>query len=310
MKPRFITLMVLSSAMLTYGAFATAVTRPVTEELGGAARVAAVTLVGANSPAAKPSGAEDENITHLFDFSDQRLPGDMRRILIKYAAKAKYEGENGRYGNPLHLALVCRGWNTIISADKNEVGTPCWKWLHGVMTPQDEQELKIFLNGRLICKPNPESDEGIVELRISDLAQPLSGAFNLSQCSDVVKKYLYIGTGLRIGVTDAHEGMAEIFIIPWFLAHKQSQTPAGSYLLPIMDGWDRQVAPYGIFYHWWEHGNQHYGYSIWAWPGDPSKNTLWDVYTKNCVLPAVWIDAGCPGWEHHSAFSCFVCELK
>lgn len=69
MKPRFITLMVLSSAMLTYGAFATAVTRPVTEELGGAARVAAVTLVGANSPAAKPSGAVDENITHLFSIS-------------------------------------------------------------------------------------------------------------------------------------------------------------------------------------------------------------------------------------------------
>jgi len=277
--------MVISVSIITItcsinGAFATGVTRLVTEELGGAARVAAVTLVGANSPAAKPSGAVDENITHLFDFSDQRLPGDMRRILIKYAAKAKYEGENGRYGNPLHLALVCREWNTIISASKNEVGTPCWKWLHGVMTPQDEQELKIFLNGRLICKPNPESDEGIVELRISDLAQPLSGAFNLSQCSDAVKNYPYIGTGLRIGVTKAHEDIAEIFIIPWFLAQKLSQTPAGSYLLPIMEQWDPAVAPFGIFYHWWAESNEYYVYCTWATLSDLSKNNLRALYVS------------------------------
>src|SRR6185437_1750732 len=41
---------------------------------------------------------------------------------------------------------------------------------------EDHEEIyDRFLNGRLIYKPDPKSDEGKVELRISDLADPLDG---------------------------------------------------------------------------------------------------------------------------------------
>ena len=51
-----------------------------------------------------------------------------------------------------------------------------------------------FVSGKLIYKPDPNSDEGKVELRIADLEDPLNGTFDLSRCGNT-GEYLNISTG-------------------------------------------------------------------------------------------------------------------
>ena len=92
-----------------------------------------------------------------------------------------------------------------------------------------------FLNGKLIYKPDPNSDEGKVELRIADLEDPLNGTFDLSRCGDT-GKYLSIATGYRKGKKPENASKVEIWFAPRFLIEKELNG-AAAHFKPIMGNW-------------------------------------------------------------------------
>jgi len=106
-----------------------------------------------------------------------------------------------------------------------------------------------FLNGKLIYKPDPNSDEGKVELRIADLEDPLNGTFDLSRCGDT-GEYLSISTGYRKEKKQENFNKVEIWLAPRFLIEKELNGTA-AHFKPIMGNW-KQEAPVGLF---WTHGN-------------------------------------------------------
>src|SRR3990167_3382159 len=107
-----------------------------------------------------------------------------------------------------------------------------------------------FLSGKLIYKPDPNSDEGKVELRIADLADPLEGTFDLSRCGDT-SKYLSISTGYRKGKKPENAKKVEIWICPRFLIEKELNTTA-KYFKVIYDGEWEETAEVGMFWTWGE----------------------------------------------------------
>lgn len=114
-----------------------------------------------------------------------------------------------------------------------------------------EQVYKRFLNGRLIYKPNPNSDDGRIELRISDLVNPLEGTFDLSKCGNV-GTFFSISTGYRKGKKAENAIKVEIWLTPRFLIEKELNTTAGHFKDIFPAKWAEE-APVGIF---WNSGGQ------------------------------------------------------
>jgi len=179
------------------------------------------------------------------DFID--IPKSLRRLIIREAAKERYVNEK----NPCGLALVCREWSGVISDEKQIIGQPCWKASYGV-TPKKESIYQQFLNGVLIYRPDPDSDNGRIELPIRTLANPLDGTFDLSNCGEV-GKYLSISTGYRKVWNPANAGKFETWFIPRFLVDQNMSNLAHNHHLRkiIEEGhWDAVKAPVGIFWTW------------------------------------------------------------
>ena len=106
-----------------------------------------------------------------------------------------------------------------------------------------------FLNGKLIYRPNRNSDEGKVELRIADLADPLEGTFDLSRCGDTGGKYMSISTGYRKRKNPENATKFEIWIAPKFLIEKKLSTTA-AHFEDVMNYWVQEKAQVGLFWNW------------------------------------------------------------
>jgi len=115
---------------------------------------------------------------------------------------------------------------------------------HLLPTPE-ERIYQLFYNGKLVYKPDPNSDRGKIELPIAALANPLEGKFNLSSCGDA-GQYLSINTGYRKGKKAENANKEEIWFVPKFLVERDLATTA-SHFRPIMDKW---TGPIGIFWTW------------------------------------------------------------
>ena len=116
-----------------------------------------------------------------------------------------------------NLALVCKKWKNIIDVEM-QVGNPSWKVWYGV-TPENEHIYTRFLKGTLIYGPNPQNGQGI-ELKISDLINPLEGMFDLSQCGHT-SEFVSISTGYRKEMKLENKGKYEIFLAPRFMIEKK-----------------------------------------------------------------------------------------
>lgn len=88
----------------------------------------------------------------------------------------------------------------------------------------NETVYQQFLRGKLVYKPNKDNDEGRKEFRISDLANPLSGTFDIRGCGDS-DKYLSISTGFRTAVNPANENKLEVWIVPRFVLAMDPRSP-------------------------------------------------------------------------------------
>jgi hypothetical protein len=106
-----------------------------------------------------------------------------------------------------------------------------------------------FLNGKLIYKPDPYSDEGMVVMRIADLANPLDGEFDLSEFGGDAGQYLSINTGYPKGKRPKNKDKVEIWFAPHFVIEENFQGSA-SHFNDIMAGWNAEAAPVGIFWTW------------------------------------------------------------
>jgi len=113
-----------------------------------------------------------------------------------------------------------------------------------------EEIYRRFVMGKLIYKPDSNSDKGRIELPIRALANPLEGTFDLSQCGDS-GKYLSISTGYRKGKKAENEDKVEVWLAPRFLIEK-NRAGSASHFKPIMSGWSAASAPVGIFWTWGE----------------------------------------------------------
>lgn len=71
---------------------------------------------------------------------------------------------------------------------------------------------ELFYNLELVYNPNPDSEEGLVRFKISDLPNPQEGTFDLSQCGDA-GKYLTISTGYPQKESVENKNKLEIWIV-------------------------------------------------------------------------------------------------
>jgi len=133
-----------------------------------------------------------------------------------------------------------------------EVNKPGYMALYGIVGEKDKETFKRFQQGKLVFRPNPESDEGMVTLKISELRDPLNGTLDLSKCGES-GRYLSIATGLRKVQNPANANKVEIWFTLRLLVDKKMSTLAENHHLRAItkDGnWDGSKAPIGIFWTW------------------------------------------------------------
>ncbi|MBA3814268.1 MAG: hypothetical protein H0X26_07240 [Alphaproteobacteria bacterium] len=186
-------------------------------------------------------------LSHAMDPEFLDTPKEVWGLCVKQAAYEQCLEEKTpvTLGKTLgNLAVVCVNWKNFI-VDEMQVGTSSWKAWYGV-TPKNEDIYQQFLNGILIYRPNPQSDEGIITLKISELLNPLSCTFDLSTCGDR-GQYLSISTGYRKGKKQENSNKLEIWLAPKFIIEKNLQSSAG-HLQSIMGNWNEEIAPIGIFW--------------------------------------------------------------
>lgn len=113
-----------------------------------------------------------------------------------------------------------------------------------------EEVYRRFVMGKLIYKPDPNSNNGKIKFSFRLLANSLEETFDLSQCGDS-GQHLSISIGYRKckNAENANKNKVEIWLAPRFLIEKNLGTTASHYQ-PIMADWNAAVAPVGVFWDW------------------------------------------------------------
>lgn len=177
-----------------------------------------------------------------------RLPNGVMQMFLAKASKGT---------NPRHLASVCRHWYDIMREDK----LPEETLKYSAMNPFMQECMRIyweqrFYNGALIFRPNIESDEGMIKLNVSALANPYCGTFDLTQCvnqeNDRTSDFLVITTDedqffkVRAENTDK----VVILIALRHLLEQKIYSKVKHPFTRLLAGWDADKAPVGIFWRW------------------------------------------------------------
>ena len=135
-----------------------------------------------------------------------------------------------------------------------------------------------FLNGVLVYKPNQDSDEGMVRLPIRNLANPLKGTFDLSECGDI-GKYISISTGYREAENPENKDKIEMWLAPRFLVEAKLDGSA-RHLKEIFGDWVEGNAM-GIF---WTRGSweymEWYDYLVTKDLNEISASNFYDLWLK------------------------------
>ncbi len=199
--------------------------------------------------------------------------------------------------NPRDLGRVCKFWRSFFytneSIEKEEDVrysgmTPLGQKLmrirwyrsidpNGSYDEVDDEALKTFLNGVLQYRPTPESDEGMVTLKISDLPNPFDGTFDLSKCGGAAK-HLVITTNISEFFAP-HPDQEVIGFFPHFRAERIVASTPGHPFKDIMGNWDKNLAPVGIFWRWGRWPNTWFDYLTRSTIADISALNLYD----NCA---------------------------
>lgn len=202
-------------------------------------------LVALSYHSAQAMEQSEQMTTRSSSIKLQDLPREMEEEILKHAfMPAKTETTNFR-DMGITLSLVCKDWKGIIAKNAKELVCNYFNI--------EEKNKDVFwhlFKGKLIYKPDPNSDEGRVDLFISSLPNPLEGTFDLSNCGDS-GKYLSIATGYRKVQNKANASKVEIWLTPRFLVDKEMpQLAKNHHIREIIGNWDATKAPIGIFWTW------------------------------------------------------------
>ena len=224
----------------------------------------------------------------------QALPDDVKPLIVFHAAFEQCLGNE----LPMNLALVCTNWFKIIQ-EQMEEGQPCYKAWYGIFGHEEIYE--TFLKGVLLYIPIPNSDTGMITLKISELKEPsseetsykllkknpLEGTFDISKCGDE-GKYFVISTGYRKRINPKNERKTEIWIAPHFMIEKQIAN--APHLQCIMGNWDGNAVPVGVLVSWSGNLNEDFDYCTSQGLNLISENNLYNI----------WRGGGCPELEGRS----------
>jgi hypothetical protein len=177
------------------------------------------------------------------------------------------------------LKLVCKGWHGIIN--KEFVNHA----IISLYTSLGYGEIcKRFLNGKLVYRSEKGRDISTIEMRISDLVNPLEGTFDLSRCGDA-GKCLSISTGYRKEKKAENVNKVEIWFALRFLIEKELKTTAGHFQY-IYDYWSIR-APVCIFWTWGGWNKiELYDYYIAKNFEELSNNNLYEKRLDGCQAPS------------------------
>jgi hypothetical protein len=119
-----------------------------------------------------------------------------------------------------------------------------------------EDEYRQFLRGKLIYKPDPNSDIGRREFPIASLANPLAGTFDIAGCGDSTE-HLQISTGFRTALNPANANKVEVWVVPQFVLRKDPRAHIfGDFLNCCKPHRDKSFA---VLFNWggWSELNWH-----------------------------------------------------
>lgn len=187
--------------------------------------------------------AMEEETVDLFHDSISDPGGMILEIAIKDRC---YE-----FGSAGNIPCVSKIWNNFVNEPlytsplcKNPISLQT-KYIY-------EIHYNTFCNGTLLYRPNPDSDEGMITLKVSDLANSLEGTFDLSGCGDT-GQYLSISTGYRKGKIAENANKVEIWLAPRKFIEQELKAGRAQQFARMFMNWkpDAQV---GIFWTWGNHG--------------------------------------------------------
>jgi hypothetical protein len=150
----------------------------------------------------------------------------------------------------------------------------------------DEIVFLRFLNGKLIYKPKNDSDEGMIEMKISDLANPLACEFDLSMCGDMGQR-LSISTGYRKGKLPENKEKIEVWIVPKFVVEKELSTRRSGGIMPLLKKTDAEhyrgimsewSAPVAVFWSTGSARNNYFDYLTNSQFDDISYKNLGELF--------------------------------
>lgn len=177
---------------------------------------------------------EQENAIALFPNSN--LTQDAQELILKTAIKNNYY-EFGFAGNN---GSVCKAWDKFLN-EKRYI-SPLYK--STIVNLQILCLDEIFHNGELIYLPSSDSDEGIIQLKISNLENPLAGTFDLSKCGNT-QENLVISTGFH--PQEITENKMIIWIVSRKFIKEELEKGRATQFKMIFPQW-KPNSPIGIFW--------------------------------------------------------------
>lgn len=202
-----------------------------------------------------------------------KIPSELRTFIVRKATRAKYVDAK----NPLELALVCMEWEKEISDEKQRPDTSCWKVEHGV-TPKNEDIYQQLFNGELLF--DPQSGESTLQRKILELTTLFKGPLDLCWCGDGAKGLIVTTDPLVFFDRENYEGHLLVLITMRSLINKKIHSIASPFK-SIMDGWNKDTAPIGIFWRMGEWKNlKWYCSATGVAPSDVFSKNLYKLWRK------------------------------
>jgi len=181
---------------------------------------------------------EEEKAVVLFPNSN--LFPDVEGLILETAVK---DGCN-EFGFAGNIGSVCTTWNNFFN--EKRYSSPLYKNIKVGL--QTKCLYDMFCNGELIFRPTLGSDEGMIRLKICDLANPIEDTFNLFLCGDV-GNYLSISTGYRKEKIAENENKVEIWFAPREFIKQELKEGRAQQFAGIFPNW-KPEAQVGIFWTW------------------------------------------------------------
>lgn len=170
----------------------------------------------------------------------EMIPEDNQKIMILAEAALPYYYKDG---HPGELASVCKKWYQLINF--SILPHPIYKTL---ITMEDYCHFNLYINGRVIYKPNTDYKNNMKIMRIADLMNS-SGEFNsfdLKECGGV-GKYIKITPGYKKQLSLSEKFKFEIWIVLRSEIEKDLKEGKAAHFKEIFKKWNTK-APIGIFW--------------------------------------------------------------